>query len=141
MKTELKIYTSYVSPLTLDLFTGNGLLPIFIIRNIGRNKLISKYAGTPIHMPILAPSNELFRGWRDRQVTNDEYMRGYALEMAQVDMESVLRDIEALADISGARGVVFLGYGSDKTMCHRSILSEILNSSGILINPIREIIT
>ena len=141
MKTELKIYTSYVSPLTLDLFTSKGLLPIFIIRNIGRNKLISGYAGTPVHMPILAPSNDLFRGWRDKQITTDEYLRGYALEMAQVNMESVLRDIESLVELCGARGVVFLGYGSDKTMCHRSILSGILNSSGILINPIKEIIT
>ena len=33
MKTDLKIYTSFVSPLTLPMFIKSDLLPIFIIRN------------------------------------------------------------------------------------------------------------
>lgn len=140
MKTELKIFTSFVSPYTLDSFTAKGLLPIFIIRNISNSPLIGCYSGTAVHMRDLAPSNELFREWRDKKITDEEYLKKYALEVSGVDLEQFLRDLEKLVQLSRARGVILLGYGQDKTRCHRSILAEVLNSSGLLVNRVAEII-
>ena len=133
MKTDLKIYTSFVSPLTLPMFTENGLLPIFIIRNISNSKLIGKYSRTKVHCKFLAPSTELFRLRRDNKITNEEYQKRYAIEISDIDLESLIREWELLAECAGAKGIVLLS-------CHRGTLRAILNSSGVLINKAEEII-
>lgn len=140
MKTDLKIYTSFVSPLTLPMFTENGLLPIFIIRNISNSKLIGKYSRTKVHCKFLAPSTELFRLRRDNKITNEEYQKRYAIEISDIDLESLIREWELLVECAGAKGIVLLGYGSNDLSCHRGTLRAILNSSGVLINKAEEII-
>ena len=140
MKTELKIYTSFVSPLTLKMFTSKGLLPIFIIRNIGNSELIGKYSDTAVHFRDLAPSNETFREWRDKKITDEEYLKKYACEIGNIDLEQFLRDLEGLVEVSGAKGIVLLGYGQQSKRCHRSVLREILNNSGLLVNRVCEIL-
>lgn len=140
MKSELRIYTSFVSPLTLPQFTASDYLPIFIIRNIGNSVLIGKYSGTKIHCRELAPSTELFRLRRDKFITNEEYQKRYAKEIFEVDLEKIIKDWELLVECSGARGIILLGYGSDDSLCHRSTLRDILNSSGIFINRVEPFI-
>ena len=44
-----------------------------------------------------------------------------------------------MAEISNAKAIVLLGYGSDSSVCHRTVLSELLNQSGLLSTPIKEI--
>ena len=90
MKTDLKIYTSFVSPLTLPMFTENGLLPIFIIRNISNSKLIGKYSRTKVHCKFLAPSTELFRLRRDNKITNEEYQKLELKVLYYLDMEVMI---------------------------------------------------
>ena len=140
MKSELIIYTSFVSPLSLPEFIEKGLLPIFIIRSIGNSNLIKSYEGSPVHMKDLSPSSELFRKKRDKLITIDEFKKLYAIEISNVSLERVIKDLEMLVEISGASGVVLLGYGSNKDICHRGVLSNILNESGLLVNRIKEII-
>lgn len=140
MKTDLRIYTSFVSPLTLPMFIKNELLPIFIVRNISNSSLIGKYSRTKIHYRNLAPSTDLFRLRRDLKITNEKYQKRYVIEIADLDLEYVIREWELLAKCAGAKGIVLLGYGSDDMTCHRSTLRAILNSSGILINRAEEII-
>lgn len=140
MKSDLKIYTSFVSPLTLPEFISKGLLPIFIIRNISNSSLIGKYSDTPIHMKELAPSNELFREKRDKRITQEEFEKRYAIEISEINLEKQLQKLEQLVQCSDASGVVLLGYGSSYDSCHRQVLSSILNNSGLLNNRIKEII-
>lgn len=140
MKSDLKIYTSFVSPLTLPEFISKELLPIFIIRNISNSSLIGKYSDTPIHVKELSPSNELFREKRDRRITQEEFEKRYAIEISEVNLEKQLQKLEQLAQCSGAKGIVLLGYGSNYENCHRRVLSDILNNSGLLNNRVREII-
>ena len=69
-----------------------------------------------------------------------QYQKRYAIEISDVDLESLIREWELLAECAGAKGIVLLGYGSNDLSCHRGTLRAILNSSGVLINKAEEII-
>ena len=77
MGYQLQVKTSFVSPVTLKIFTENGYLPIFIIRNISNSELIGKYNGTAVHFRNLAPSTELFRAKRDGLIDFTEFSKRY----------------------------------------------------------------
>lgn len=141
MKSELKINTSFVSPATLERFRSNNILPIFIVRNIENSELIGQYSGSPVHLKELSPSNELFRKKRDKALSIDEFKKLYAIEITErVDLKRVVDKLESLVELSGARSVVLLGYGSDYDSCHRSVLAKILNGSGLLEKPVKELV-
>lgn len=141
MKSELKINTSFVSPATLERFRSNNILPIFIVRNIENSELIGQYSGSPVHLKELSPSNELFRKKRDKALSIDEFKKLYAIEITErVDLKRIIDKLESLVELSGARSVVLLGYGSDYESCHRSVLAKILNGSGLLEKPVKELV-
>lgn len=141
MKSELKINTSFVSPATLERFRSNNILPIFIVRNIENSELIGQYSGSPVHLKELSPSNELFRKKRDKVLSIDEFKKLYAIEITErVDLKRIIDKLESLVELSGARSVVLLGYGSDYDSCHRSVLAKILNGSGLLEKPVKELV-
>lgn len=141
MKSELNINTSFVSPATLERFRSNNILPIFIVRNIENSELIGQYSGSPVHLKELSPSNELFRKKRDKAVSIDEFKKLYAIEITErVDLKRIIDKLESLVELSGARSVVLLGYGSDYDSCHRSVLAKILNGSGLLEKPVKELV-
>lgn len=141
MKSELKINTSFVSPATLERFMSNNILPIFIVRNIENSELIGQYSGSPVHLKELSPSNELFRKKRDKVLSIDEFKKLYAIEITErVDLKKIIDKLESLVELSGARSVVLLGYGSDYDSCHRSVLAKILNGSGLLEKPVKELV-
>lgn len=141
MKSELKINTSFVSPATLERFRSNNILPIFIVRNIENSELIGQYSGSPVHLKELSPSNELFRKKRDKVLSIDEFKKLYAIEITErVDLKKIIDKLESLVELSGARSIVLLGYGSDYDSCHRSVLAKILNGSGLLEKPVKELV-
>lgn len=141
MKSELKINTSFVSPATLERFRSNNILPIFIVRNIENSELIGQYSGSPVHLKELSPSNKLFRKKRDKALSIDEFKKLYAIEITErVDLKRIIDKLESLVELSGARSIVLLGYGSDYDSCHRSVLAKILNGSGLLEKPVKELV-
>lgn len=137
---KLKIYTSFVSPITLKEFCDKNILPIFIIRSIKNSNLIGKFDGTAIHFRDLAPSSELFRRRRDGFIGFDEFSKEYIIEISQINIPEILDKLEYLANLSNTDKVVLMGYGTDSTKCHRSVLSEILNKSGLLEHKVTEIV-
>lgn len=138
MKSLLKINTSFVSPLTFKTFTDSNILPIFIIRNIRNSELIGKYEGSAIHFRNLAPSTELFRMKRDNKITLSEFKEKYKNELAKQDLVNVIYKFDFLANLCHTDKLVLLGYGTDRDICHRSVLAEVLNESGLLEYPIKE---
>lgn len=140
MGYQLQIKTSFVSPVTLKIFTENGYLPIFIIRNINNSELIGKYSGTAVHFKDLAPSTELFRAKRDEVIDFTEFAKRYIIEMSNVNFVDVINKLNYLAELSNARGIILMGYGSDDKKCHRSILSNLINSMKLLDSRVTEII-
>ena len=88
----------------------------------------------------MAPSNELYRSKRDGIIDFNEFEKRYIIEISNVNLQSIITKLEYLAKLSGAKGIVLLGYGSDNKVCHRSILASLLNNSGLLENKVTEII-
>lgn len=140
MKSNLRIYTSYVSPLTMEAITGKNLLPVFIIRSIYSSKLIGQYSDTALHFKELAPSDLLYRDHRDGRITDLEYTKGYIIEMSKINFQDIIKKLDYLASLSGASGIVLMGYGNDYSVCHRRVLSQLLNGSGLLEQDIKELI-
>jgi len=140
MKSKLKVYTSYVSPLTLDTITKNNLLPIFIIRSIHNSQLIGQYSDTAIHFSSLAPSDRLYQDRRDGLIDELEFKKRYVIEVSRLNLHDIVHRLDYLATLCGANGVVLMGYGSSYQSCHRKLLAEILNGSGLLENDIKELI-
>ena len=64
MKSKIEIFTSYIEESNIERIKSMNLLPIFVIRSMGRLEFIEKWAGTPLHFRELAPSKELFREYR-----------------------------------------------------------------------------
>ncbi len=139
MKSNLKIYTSFVSPKNLIDIINNNLLPIFIIRNIKNSDLIGKYSDTAIHFKYLSPSDELYQSRRDRKITREEYEKKYIIELSeQPNFLNTIKKLEQLANLCNADGVVLLDYGFDNRESHRDILSKILNNLDVLEYKIKE---
>lgn len=140
MKSKLNLYTSFVSPMTLDATVKANILPVFIIRSIHNSQLIGQYSDTAIHFKQLAPSTELFRARRDGLITFLEFQKKYVIEMSEINFQDTIKRLDYLASLCNASGVVLMGYGSDYNLCHRKILSELLNSSDLLENVITELV-
>lgn len=140
MSYQLRIVTSYVSPLNLKIFPENGYLPIFIIRSIHNSSLIGKYSGTVVHMKELSPSSELFRAKKDGLIDREEFVKRYIIEMSNINLLDMVNKFNYLASLSGAKGVVLMGYNSDDRECHRSVLRDLLNDTGLLSNRVVELI-
>lgn len=139
MSSNLLIYTSFVSPLTMKMFKQNEILPTFVLRNIRNSELIGGFSDSVIHLRDLSPSNELYQAKRDHKITIKEFKEKYREEIKHITLESIIKRLENLRNICNANAVVLLGYGSNSEICHRSVLRELLNSSGLLINKIKEI--
>lgn len=139
MKSNLKIYTSFVSPKNLTDIIEDNLLPIFILRNIKKSGLIGKYSDTAIHIKDLAPSDRLYQIRRDRKISREEYEKRYIIELSeQPNFQNIIRKLEKLVELCGADGVVLLDYGSGNNESHRNILSNLLNNLDILNYKITE---
>jgi uncharacterized protein YeaO (DUF488 family) len=140
MKTDLKIYTGFVSPVTVPELIKNNYLPIFIIRSIKNSQVIGKYEGTTIHFKELAPSYELFHELRDGKIGREEFEKRYIIEISKINLFETVKKLDYLAKLSNAKGVVLMGYGSDRNKCHRSILGSMLFNTGALKNPVKELV-
>lgn len=139
---NLLIWTSYVTPYILESFIKKDVLPIFIARNISNSGLIGKWNGTSVHFSSLAPSPKLLRDWKkDKIIDTEEFIEKFTKEIKDnVNLEEVLKRISFLCDVCGAKGAVLMGYGQDRKECHRSILSDIINNSGLLNNKVVELV-
>lgn len=137
---KLKLKTSFVSPLSMEKFTGSNWLPFFCLRSIYKSPLIGKYTDTSIHLKSLSPSSILYQKFRDNLISKDEYFQEFREELEGIDFKEILGKIEYAVNICEAEGAVLLSYGSDINLSHRSVLSDIINDLGILEFPVEEFI-
>ena len=138
MKSNLKIYTSFVSPETIKLFPSYNILPVFIIRNISNSKLIGMYSGTIIHMKELSPATELYQRLKSGIISFGRYQKEYVIGLAGLNFSNIIKKLERLEESSQASGIVLMGYEQDPELCHRSLLGDVLNRTGLLVNEVRE---
>ena len=132
MVSSLQIYTSYLSSENIERIVSNNLLPVFILRYIRNIKCVSGWYGTPLHVPELSPSNELFWEYRDGKIDQKEYTKKFLIEICEVNFHKLIKKFEFLADSCSADGVVLCAIGNKETS-HRTIVSDILWRTGYLI--------
>jgi uncharacterized protein YeaO (DUF488 family) len=130
MKTNLKYWTSYVSPAIMESLKKHNILPIFIIRTISNSPLIGKYSGSPIHLKSLTPSYELFKSYKyDNIISREEFEKRYLIELSQLSIEKIMDKVEGMANSCNAIGIALLGYGKYEED-YRNILSGFLEGYG-----------
>lgn len=141
MKSDLEIYTSYVSEENLETVIKKlNMLPIFILRSIRNSELIGKYSGTSVHFRNLSPSSPLYQSYRDGLIDFTEYSKRFLIELSKnVKLYETIERLESLCNISDASGVVLFAYGQDLNTSHRKILSDLINSSELLEKQITEL--
>jgi uncharacterized protein YeaO (DUF488 family) len=132
MKSKIEIFTSYIEESNIEKIKSMNLLPVFVIRSMGRLEYIEKWAGTPLHFRELAPSKELFREYKTGNINREIYFKRFVIELADVDFQSIILRLENLVDSSGADGICLCGLGVDPSESHRSIVSDILWRTGYL---------
>lgn len=130
MATNLKYWTSFVSPAMMEALPKNNILPIFVIRTISNSSLIGKYSGTSIHVKELAPSYDLFKSYKyDGLISREEFEKKYLIELSQTNVLKIMNRITGMAYSCKAIGVAFLGYGKYEED-YRDILSTFLEGYG-----------
>lgn len=140
-RANFSVHTSFISPWTWKTLVIEGnYLPILVIRNIKNSNVIGHLSDTSVHFKELSPSNELFRLKRNSEIDITEFQKRYLIELANVNIPSVIDRFIQLHEVSGARGIVIFGYGSNDEVCHRSVLSSLLNSTGLFRDRITELI-
>jgi len=77
---------------------------------------------------ILAPSKELLEQYKKGEITWEEYVEQYRLEL--LASREAYRYLEELKEVAESRDVYFYCYEKDPGHCHRSILLEILKTMG-----------
>lgn len=140
MGHEIRIYTSYVSSENIKKCVDLNLLPIFIMRKIYNSQIIGKYSDTALHIPELAPSNELYHAYKNSEITQKDYLVSYEEELHEVDLEKLISRFELLSRLSNSSGIVLMTYGKPETEgTYRSVTADYLNKSGLLDNLVYEI--
>lgn len=141
MKANFKVYTSFISPWTWKhLVSEENYLPIIAVRNIKNSSLIGHLSDTAVHFKELSPSNSLYQAKRDGEIDLVNFHKRYLIELSGISVESIVEKFNQLFNISGAKGLIIFGYGSDDKSCHRSTLSSMLNMSGLFKENITELV-
>lgn len=141
MKTNINVFTSFISPWTWKhLVIEGNYLPIIVVRNIRNSKVVGHLSDTAVHFKELSPSSSLYQAKRDKEIDLIDFQRKYLIELSGISIESVVERFNQLFNISGAKGLIIFGYGSDSNLCHRSILSSMFNASGLFEKEITELV-
>lgn len=130
--------TGRITAKSLEVYAKSGYVPILVVRYL--NPLVEVYRNTPIHVPELSPSADLLKDYKfDDNITYKDFTDRFKLELAKVDLATTLNKIDDLITKTNSRGAVLLCYCRDYTACHRSILANLLNQSGILSERVTEL--
>jgi len=79
-----------------------------------------------VWLPILAPSRQLMKQWKTRDMAFGTFARGYRSEMKRTDARQV---IQMLAGMAAQTNLSVGCYCSDERRCHRSILIELIENA------------
>lgn len=89
-------------------------------------------------LPILAPSEKLLSDYKEGRITWVQYERQYRDYLSTLDLEDCVEAFACLTSLEHTRGIVLLCYEKDFMHCHRSILAEVLNESGLIDEAVEE---
>lgn len=133
-----KIMTARLSYKQFRKLSEDGYIPIIAIRSISNSPLVREFSNSPIHFRELSPSRELLVKKRLGLIDFEQFRRLFLLEMANKNLLDIIKRISSLVEIHNAKGAVIFGYDEAPT-CHRTILSEIFNETGLMESPLKEV--
>lgn len=116
------MYTGYYA--NLKQYTKNGLVPvsISIYSPIALRNCMDRYE------PLM-PSNSLLRMYKDGDIDERDYAELYMQSLSGLSRKRVIDD---LFNITNNKSPVLLCYEKPSSFCHRHIVSEWLNESGLV---------
>ena len=79
-----------------------------------------------VWLPILAPSRELLRAYRDGKVSPARFFQSYRHEMTEPDPRQV---IQLLAALARQTPLSVACYCEDESRCHRSVLGKLIREA------------
>ena len=132
MRIGIKVYTSYITEHNLAKAIENNLLPVFILRCIGKSELTYKWAGSSLHFKHLAPSQELFWNLRDGKIDYLTFSKLFLIELSKVNLQDTVERLDYLSGLCNANGVVLFGAGENPEESHRTLISDVLWRGGYL---------
>jgi uncharacterized protein YeaO (DUF488 family) len=77
-------------------------------------------------LPVVAPSKELLKWYKEKERTPEEWAKRYAKEMAETDPRQV---IKLLAELAKTTPIAIGCYCEDESRCHRSLLYELIQKA------------
>ena len=136
---NLKIYTSYISRESIEQIKNKNLLPIFILRSIGKIDYIEPWTDTPLHFRELSPSKELFWSFRDKEIDFETFQKKFLIELCELDFQDIITRLDSLNKTCGSNGVVLCGIGKNPEFSHRILVADILWRTGYLLQEPEEL--
>lgn len=91
-------------------------------------------------LSLLAPSQQLLNRRKSGEYNWVDYEYHYRkeIESAKITPEFIIQILSSLVFLEQTNGIVLLCYEKDHMKCHRSILADILNQSGVLDEAVEE---
>ena len=133
MKSNLKIYITSLEKAVLGNIRSNNFLPIFAIRKISKFPEIGRYSNTSVHIPSLAPSDELSGKLEKGIIGFEQFEKEYIIELSKISIQDIIKRLEYLSDHNNSEGVVLV---TKEAGCNGLLL--VLKYSGYLTKEVEE---
>ena len=115
------IYTGYYAK--TNVYIKNDLVPISISYSTPHQlRWIQNYKP-------LVPNGYLLKLYKEKCIQEDEYIIMYTVQLDDLDRTKVIYDI---FNISGGKSPILMCYEKSFEFCHRNLVSDWLNASGIV---------
>lgn len=90
-------------------------------------------------LPILAPSQQLLDDYKNGRISWIDYDTQYREQIAKLGkLQDLITVFACLVTCEYTRGIVLLCYEKDYMHCHRTILADIINQSGLVDEAVEE---
>lgn len=113
----MEIYTSYFA--RLNNILEKGYYPISIARYTPKN------ISTP-QLTIFAPSEELLRKIKTKEITEKEFETEYRNYLEKFDFNLVYQKFEEISKNNQEKSIVLLCFEKSGEFCHRNIFSSVM---------------
>lgn len=134
MYNNLYIQTAKITKENILRIPELDLLPIFLNHDLRVNPVVSCYHNTAIHYTKLAPSKYLF--FKSMAgLSDEEFKKEYYIELEAKDFSEILKRLNFLKDLSGAKGIVLID--GLEIPSYLDWLSEYINSKEFLDEDIK----
>lgn len=125
----MKIYTSYLAK--AKKITEHGILPVAIIRYLPKRVEM-------INITTLAPNADILKQYKADGLI-EPYTNKFNDYLDTLDAHVILDELARISNANGHKDIALICYEKSGAFCHRHLIADWLNNSGILSTPITEL--